>query len=314
MSDFESGQATQVRFLPGERPRRSAYVQPTDSTSTDTPDCAPRGAHRVLRRAARLAAAALVAVAAYSIAAPGQASVAETRTTAPAITTTTTCRTGAWPTTAKVYANLWAKIPTSQWGAADVSVSVRMPDRRVVWLYGDTASTTRFVHSTAIVQNGSCLRVSHGGAQLIPNDDDRHIYWLQGGRPVSGSTYPKGTNLALKARSVEITDPTNPWGFADGGFSRTACMHVDAAGNVTFLQWGAKDYSPAPYNGPGVTFEPHHFGYSIQFHPWARLASGKVLTTMAQNYDDGILRPFSAYKPIWMETAGTYDSVLAMYP
>ena len=44
-----------------------------------------------------------------------------------------------------------------------------------------------------------------------------------------------------------------------------------------------------------------------------RLASGKVLTTLAQNYDDGKVRPASAYRPIWLETDGQQATVVEMY-
>ena len=65
-----------------------------------------------------------------------------------------------------------------QWGAADVSISVQLLDGRALWLYGDTFSTKRFVHSTAIVQDRGCLHVANAGDQLLPNDDDTHIYWI----------------------------------------------------------------------------------------------------------------------------------------
>lgn len=233
------------------------------------------------------------------------ASSTRTATAAPA-----SCSTS-WPTTAKGYEALWAKLDPAQWGAADLSVSVPLPDGRVVWLYGDTFSTGRFVHSTAIVQSGSCLHVSHAGAQLVPNDNARRIYWLQGGRAVAERA--DGTNLVLTARSVRILDPTDPWGFADGGFSREARAHVDDQGDVTFIGWGRKRHTAEPDPGPMVVFGAHHFGYSIQHHTWAQLEDGRTLTTVAQNYDDGKVRPASAYRPIWMATDGTRASVVEAY-
>ena len=199
------------------------------------------------------------------------------------------------PSTAAGYAALWSTVPVDQWGAADLSISVPLPDGRVVWLYGDTMSQGRFVHSTAITQDRGCLHVSHAGAQLLPNDDPHHIYWIQ-----SATADQRG--LRIVARSVSLVG-TGAWDFRDGGYSRTAHAKVDAAGNVTFVGWvGGKTFSKAPNPGelyplPGKC----HFGYSRQEHPEAVLASGRTLVTMAQNWDCGPLRPFDDYRPLWSQ-------------
>ena len=206
--------------------------------------------------------------------------------------TTARCATLA-PDSARGYAALWDTIPASQWGAADLSISVPLADGRVVWLYGDTMSAGRFVHSTAITQDAGCVHVSHAGAQLLPDDDAQHIYWIQ-------SAAATEDGLAITARSVVLTG-SGVWGFRDGGFSRIATVRVDASGDVTFATWGPKITSKAPNPGslyplPGKC----HFGYSKQTHPQAALASGKTLVTMAQNWDCG-QHPLSAYRPLWSE-------------
>lgn len=203
----------------------------------------------------------------------------------------------ATPTTAQGFANMFASVSTKEWGAADVSISVPLSDGRSVWLYGDTFSEGRFVHSTAIVQTKGCLHVSNGGAQLLPNDDDRHIYWIESGKQIIAG------RLSVRARGVEITDPSNPWGFKDAGFSRDALVTVDYYGNLHFVSWGPKIVSPAPDPGQFVKLDdnPHHFGYSERAHPEFKLASGKTLWTTCQNWDDGVLHPFADYRPIFSE-------------
>jgi hypothetical protein len=61
------------------------------------------------------------------------------------------------PTSAARYAALFAALPVKEWGAADGSISVKVAARSV-WFYGDTFSTGRFLHSTAITQStaGAC--------------------------------------------------------------------------------------------------------------------------------------------------------------
>lgn len=253
--------------------------------------------------AARLAAAALVALVAYGIAAPGQASTAAALPQRPA-PVATQCATPT-PTTASGYAAMWDSLPESQWGAADVSISAVLPDGRSLWLYGDTFSAGRFVHSTAIVQRGGCLHVSHGGAQLLPNRSSSVIYWIDSVRVVGG-------RVLVTAGEVKLTG-TGAWDFRYNGFMATAQVAVDAAGDATFVRWVSRERKPAPDPGPMVVFGSHHFGYSIHSHPQARLASGKVLTTLAQNYDDGKVRPASAYRPIWLETDGQQATVVEMY-
>lgn len=199
------------------------------------------------------------------------------------------------PTTASGYTQLWAGLDTAQWGAADGAESIPMPDGRIVWLYGDTFSNGRFAHSTAIVQTKGCLHVSHAGAQLLPNDDVHHIYWIEYGTPTSGG-------LLIRARSVVLTG-TCGWCFADGGFTHTAYVTLDRWGNLTFRRWVALTHDAAPDPGPlyDVGGPAHHFGYNRLAHPEARLASGAMLYTTCQNWDDGKYHPYASYRPIFTE-------------
>lgn len=199
------------------------------------------------------------------------------------------------PATAKGYAAMFAALPVAQWGAGDVSLSVPLRGGADVWLYGDTFSAGRFVHSTAIVQRGGCLHVSHAGAQLLPNDDERHIYWID-----SAMAHDHG--LLINARAITLTG-LGAWDFHDGGHTRTAYATVSSAGDVTFVRWTADRRGQAPDAGPMLHLDnrPHHFGYGRRAHPEVRLADGRILVTTCQNYDDGILHPFADYRPIFSE-------------
>lgn len=208
----------------------------------------------------------------------------------PAVATPSACSKPA-PASAKAYAALWASLDARQWGAADVSISVRT-SHGIAWLYGDTLETGRFQHSTAIVQTGGCLHVSHAGAQLLPNDDAHHIYWIESARVVPGG-------LAVTARSIVLVGK-GAWDFRDGGFARTALVTV-SGGDLTFQRWTAKLVRPALPAGPMYSYGPHHFGYARHVHPEIRLADGHRLVTTCQNWDDGVMHPFADYRPIFSE-------------
>lgn len=152
------------------------------------------------------------------------------------------------PATARESAAIFAALPTKTWGAADGSISVKVAARSV-WLYGDTFSDGRFAHSTAITQNRGCLHVSHGGAQLLPNDNVSHIYWIQSAVTVSP------TRVDVRARTVTLTG-TKAWAFKDGGFDRTAFPRLNAAGDLTFAYWDAKVATPIPDPGPMYIYGP----------------------------------------------------------
>jgi hypothetical protein len=198
------------------------------------------------------------------------------------------------PTTTAGYTAMFAALPTALWGAADGAESLKV-GARSVWFFGDTASTGRFVHSTAITQAGGCLHVSHGGAQLLPNDNPSHIYWIESARAVSA------TRVDVTARTVTLTG-TGGWDFADGGYDRTAVTSLNATGDLTFSRWGPKVASPVPNPGPMYVYGPHHFGYGRHTHPELPLASHKMLVSTNQNWDDGHVHPYSAYRTLFTQS------------
>jgi hypothetical protein len=228
------------------------------------------------------------------------------------------------PTTVAGYQTLFAGIPVEQWAAGDGAVTVPFGGTSI-WLFGDTFSARPhgFVHSSAIVQTGGCLHVSHGGAQLLPDDPDtrasvsghpaaiHHIYWIEGGHPIDA------THLAVTARSMSLVPHWDPakheqvygtWDFADGGFDRTALIAVSATDDLTFVRWTGKVATPPPDPGPMLDCEAPaapkrgHFCYSVHTHPELRLTGGHVLVSTSQGWDDRRLHPFADYRPIFSES------------
>lgn len=209
------------------------------------------------------------------------------------------------PTSAQGYAALWSTLDAREWGGADVSISVPLADGRVVWLYGDTFSSGRMVHSSAIVQDGGCLAVANGGAQLLPDGPKGEVYWIEDAFQISAEVaeaegHPEWAGgLWVAAEEHRITGD-GPWDFEYTGRTRSAIVQMDD-GELTFDRWGATATVPQADPGAMIVFGHGHFGYSVREHRWADLASGQVLTTVAQNFDDGVLRPPSAYAPLWFE-------------
>jgi hypothetical protein len=205
------------------------------------------------------------------------------------------------PTTAAGYAALFRQVDPGQWGGGDGALTVTLGGR-TVWLFADSLSTGRFVHSTAIVQDGGCLHVSHRGAQLLPDDPavagHPIVFWVHSARAVGADS------IELTARAIELVG-AGPWDFRDAGYFRTALVTVDAADDVTFRRWRGVRRSPPPDPGPLLDCEapappaPHHLCYGRLRHPQLRLAGGHVLVTVSQNWDDGVLRPLVQYQPLF---------------
>jgi hypothetical protein len=191
------------------------------------------------------------------------------------------------PTTAWGYRQMFSKVSVKEWGAADGSASYPLKDGRRLWLYGDTLSVNNgFVHSTAIVQDGGSLHVSHGGKQLLPNgpktsDGRQIIYWMDSAVPL--------TNRRILIKAAQMSIGTGGlWDFQrlHPGMVRVAHMKIDATGNVTFVEW--KGWAEQGPERP-VEFTPlaaHHFLYNPFHHTDIHLDDGKTLVTWSQNWDD----------------------------
>jgi hypothetical protein len=214
---------------------------------------------------------------------------------------------------------MFAGLPTSQWGAADTGLSVRVGGTNV-WLWGDTISGVtswspyvgRFVHSSAITQTAGCAHVSHAGAQVLPNEAGGDWYWIESATAVDTA------HLRITAQRVHRTGP-GAWDFAVVG-ERTATASL-VNGDVTFQSWTSVYVPPqhivrkdGPYppwsstvseisNGKvlatGLPHTTEHFSYSPFVHPEIHLASGKTLLSVATNSTP--LVSYAGYRPLWFE-------------
>jgi len=200
------------------------------------------------------------------------------------------------PDTAKGFDAMFRSLPQEQWGAADVGISVALPDGRSVWLWGDTMSTSRFVHSTAIVQDGGCLHVSNDGAQLLPDDGEKY-YWIEAAEARGEST------LWIWAEEI-VEDKKAEWGFRYTGYNRVAEVMVDQAGDVSFVGWIGRVKRALAANVEDLKIlENGQIAYSPRLHPEFTLASGKVLKTEARNWTDGQIHSMDTYRPVFTEVA-----------
>jgi hypothetical protein len=240
------------------------------------------------------------------------------------------------PTTAAGYAAMFAALPTAQWGAADVSISVRVGPTNV-WLFGDTISRVTswspfqggFVHSTAVTQRYGCLHVSVNGAELLPSEVDLAAdmtpiptwYWIKSARSEGVDAAGIG-HLRITADRVQATG-TGAWDFAVVG-QRTAeaLLFVDT-GDVVFDHWTDAAAVPvqnivrkdggiyAPWTSTvsevatgkmlvsGLPHTDGHFSYAPSVHPETRMASGRTLMTVCQNRTP--LTAYTDYRPLFFE-------------
>ncbi|UQX87532.1 hypothetical protein M6D93_14650 [Jatrophihabitans telluris] len=139
------------------------------------------------------------------------------------------------PTTPAGYQRALAELPAAEWGAADLSLSVPMPDGRVVWLYGDTVTgtdsrhLTSFVHSSAVVQDGGCFHVSRHGAQVLPDDSLSVVSWI------SAAVALDATHLLVATGQQQLTGDCALC-FRSVGV-RAAVLTLNSHGDVGFQRW-----------------------------------------------------------------------------
>lgn len=230
------------------------------------------------------------------------------------------------PTTLDGYQKMFDRVDVNEWGGADISYSLDLPDLpglpvgRRVWLYGDTLSGYNgLVRNTALVQHGGDLHVSHGGKQVIPSDSKKDgrttIYW-----PEVARVAENGTTLHVVSAPIS-TGSESVWDFhrtGPAGKSRVAAVDVDTAGNLTFRRWIGWEKRPEiDYDESGPTdvriLGDKHWGYAETIHTNIPLADGSHLVTMSQNWDDpleahekpdGTLR-YHDWRPLFSTTTTT---------
>lgn len=220
------------------------------------------------------------------------------------------------PTSAKDFSLLWEKeVKPEEWGGADVSLSVKITDGRTAWLYGDTPSINNgFVNSSAIVQDGGNLHVSHGGKQLLPKGKAKDssgyhtVYWIEAARSApDNGIIATVAETAIGGKSVWDFKRVNP-------NSWEVLLKVTPTGDIDFVRW-LKETAAPQLDHTLITFDKtnrHHFAYGKQEHQQFSLSSGKTLLTYSQNWDDVAIGEFkrkadgeidwNAYRPIFTET------------
>jgi hypothetical protein len=106
------------------------------------------------------------------------------------------------PTTPAGWQRAFDNLNSDTWSGGDQTASTRLPDGRVLWLFGDTfqggvnpdgsrAAGTRLVHNSLVIADRGCLRGVSGpsGAEVVPNTSDGQFFWLQQGFFAAGALY-----------------------------------------------------------------------------------------------------------------------------
>jgi hypothetical protein len=162
----------------------------------------------VMRAVIAAVAAVYVTLAAVVVLVIGEAVVSGRHVAAAASNSSAAPCVAPAPTTAAGYAHAMNALPQ----AGDATLSVRLRDGRVAWIFADSFTATGFVHSTVVMQRGGCFAPS--GQQLLPNEGA--TFWW----PMAAAALPDGSVL------VTATD-----GF--GGHARAAVLSSDAR----FVRW-----------------------------------------------------------------------------
>lgn len=181
------------------------------------------------------------------------------------------------PSTVEGFQSMFDQVPTSTWGGADVSLSRRLDDNRVLWLYGDTLSSTHYlVHSTALIQDGSELRVLNNGRQLIPDDKDGTIYWIE------DAQVEENDQVTVIAAPMKL-GLGGQWDFKRADERSRVGVLTISKNDVTFDRWIGWTTAPEPF----ADLHEHPNGrytYETRSHPEFKLKDGRCLSTTNQNW------------------------------
>lgn len=157
------------------------------------------------------------------------------------------------PAAAAVQA-MWQQADGPGWAGGDGTFSVRLPDGRIAWLFGDTllAGGRGFVHNSIVVQGDGCLTTVLGGTRQRPRTLLRTAGggWLWPAQPVV-----RDGRLLVFLTRVRSTGP-RPWGFRPTGtwLARLALPSLRvrslrplrAGGRVRWgaavVRWGGRTY------------------------------------------------------------------------
>lgn len=78
------------------------------------------------------------------------------------------------PRTAADYAKVFNSLPPDEWLAADAATSIRLPDGRELWMFGDTFRTGAMDHNSFILQNGGNFTVLNNP---MPENSAGEWFW-----------------------------------------------------------------------------------------------------------------------------------------
>ena len=122
----------------------------------------------------------------------------------------------------------WQRLVSAQtgaWAGADVATSVRLPDGRLLWLFGDTfvgrvgrggvrADDTRIVRNSLVVTDGGCFAPLPTTSDALPG---RHGTWLWPTHAVvTSGPQSRTSKIVVFAQRMRRTG-TDSWGFARVG-------------------------------------------------------------------------------------------------
>lgn len=134
---------------------------------------------------------------------------------------------GSEPTDAAGWQHLFSA-QTGAWAGADVATSVRLPDGRLLWLFGATfvgrvgrggvrADDTRIVRNSLVVTDGRCFAPLSTGSDALPG---RHGTWLWPTHSIVTSGHAGRTSdVVVFAQRMRRTG-TDSWGFSRVGRAR----------------------------------------------------------------------------------------------
>lgn len=164
-------------------------------------------------------------------------------------------RCGSEPRDAAGWTRLFGSLD-GDWAGGDAALSVRLPDDRLLWLFGDSfigdvaadgsrASGSRMVHNAALITRGGCATAGTPGRETLPG---RHGTWLW---PTSlllqRVTEDGSATVVVFAQRIASTGP-GPWDFRRvGAAAATLRVTPEGRADVTHLRdlprsdvlWGA---------------------------------------------------------------------------
>lgn len=129
---------------------------------------------------------------------------------------------GPEPTSGPAWEALFDSL-SAGWSGGDGAASVRLPDGRLLWLFGDTftgsvsssgrrGTDARIVRNSIVVTDGGCARVATPGAAALPGGSDGSWLWPTAGVVSSPGARGAPSTVTVFAQRVQRTG-SNPLGF-----------------------------------------------------------------------------------------------------